>query len=496
MIQTILAYLLFAVLIAAAYPWAAWLLRRNRATDPLVFTTTLALSAGMLTLIMLWEGMFGIPFSWVGITLPYGLLMLAGLLLWRGSRPQSVTKVDNVGAGLRPAPTAALSANVSRRFPALLLILISAAILFNAVYWPFHRDDAMGIYVPHAQMMYQLRALVPLTGADSLYRAYPMLIPSLYTYAYIASGWENEYLAKVAGTLLSLGCLPVAYLLGKSLKDERAGWLSALLLAVAPAFGRWASAGYVDLPMAFFYGLSALFAIRLWHSGGWQDALLAGVMLGFAAWTKNAALIGLPLLILWLIWLLLRRRIRWSIAVLALAACILVAAPWYVRNLVGAGFLMPDTAWTDQAERTITNLFVFFTRFDNFGLSGWIAMIGLAGALIAVARRRTNVPEPLLLLLWTLPFFAAWWLFVSYDPRFLLLFFPPLCALGGALLADVWMRMPSDWRPRLQIVAALLALVLSAQTLWFSVEYKDEFLRDPFMSDQAKRALVRREPPS
>jgi 4-amino-4-deoxy-L-arabinose transferase-like glycosyltransferase len=496
MIQTLAAYLLVAFVIVSAYPWAAWLLK---STSP-VFTSVLmlALSIGALTLVMLWEGLLGIPFSIPGITLPYLLIMLLGVVLWWRGRGA----VLDVGAGLRSAPTDNASstpmlkrsrwANLIQRLPLLLLVAVSAAILFNAVYWPFHRDDALGIYQPHARAMYELRGLLPLTGADSLYLTYPMLIPSAYAYAYLASGWENEYLANLLGALLSVGCLPVAYWLGALLKDKRAGWLSAVLLATTPAFGRWASAGYVDLPMAFFYALSGIFAIRLWRGRRWQDALLAGAMMGLAAWTKNAALIGVPLLMLWLLWALVHRRIGVSLAGLAILACAIVAAPWYLRNLAGAGFIVPDTAWTDQAQRTLDNLLVFITRFENFGLTGWLAVLGTTFAVSIIVRRRGNAPEYLLHLLWTLPFFGAWWLFVSYDPRFLLLFLPPLCALGGALLTEAWTKIPARWRPRVQVVIALVAAVLTIQALWFSVEYKDELLRSPLMGDAEKQTIVGR----
>jgi 4-amino-4-deoxy-L-arabinose transferase-like glycosyltransferase len=292
---------------------------------------------------------------------------------------------------------------------------------------------------------------------------------------------------------LSVACLPVAFWLGSLLKGERAGWFSALLLAFTPAFGRWASAGYVDLPMAFFYGLSAVFAIRLWRSRTWKDALLAGMMMGLAAWTKNAALLGVPLLALWLGLALLRRRISVLNAGLSLLVCAIVAAPWYIRNLVGAGFIVPDTAWIDQAQRTPDNLLVFLTRFDNFGLSGWVAMIAVLAGISTLLRRRGNAPEHVAWLLLALPLFAAWWMFVSYDPRFLLLFLPLLCALGGAWLADVWTRIPAAWRPFVRLVLAALAIILTLQTLWFSVEYKDEFLRNPFMGDAEKRVIVGRE---
>ena len=485
MIQTLLAYGLVGFVIVAAFPLATWLLQNDdhRIRIPQRLVLTLALSIGGLTLVMLWEGILGIPFSVIGITLPYLLLMLPGLLLWRRNRQTSSGSSNEISAEARK----------SALIPFVMLAAISGAILFNAVNLPFHRADALGIYQPHAQMMYQLRGLVPLIGADSLYRTYPMLIQSAYTYAYLASGWENEYLANLIGALLSVGCLPVAFWLGSLLRDNRTGWISAVLLAFTPAFGRWASAGYVDLPMAFFYGLSAVFAIRLWHSNNRKDALLAGMMMGLSAWTKNAALLGIPLLGLWLIYGLLRGRIRFANVVLTAMACGIVAAPWYIRNLLGAGFVVPNTAWTDQAQRTLGSLLIFLTRFENFGLTGWVVVIGVIAAVWTLIRRRGDAPPQTAMLLWSVPMFAAWWLFVSYDPRFLLLFLPILCALGGAWLAGTWERVPSALQPVIRWSMVGLAIFLTFQTLWFSVEYKDEILRNPLMSDAEKREMVGRE---
>ena len=95
-----------------------------------------------------------------------------------------------------------------------------------------------------------------------------------------------------------------------------------------------------------------------------------------------------------------------------------------------------------------------------------------------------------MILLWTLPFFAAWWLFVSYDPRFLLLFLPPLCALVGVWLSEAYARLPVRWQPRARVVATLGAVIFVLYILTISVDYKDSILRDPFMSHEAKLALV------
>ncbi len=390
-------WLLVAFTLIAGYGWAARLLREQGWLSVLL---GISLSIGTLTLLMLFEALLGLRLTLAGVALPYFLLMLPGW--WR-------FKIE-----LPRLPT-----SWSKRFALLLLLALSAAILFNGAYWPFHRPDVLGIYRPAAQAIFNTGALVPLTGSDSLYHTYPMLIPLSYSYAYLAAGWENEYLANTIAALLSLACIPAAYLLGRQFRNERVGWLAALLLALTPFFSRWASAGYVDLPMAFFYTLAAVFALRLWQSAHLRDAVLAGALIGIACWTKNAALIGIPLLVIWLGWCLLHRRVGWSAAAAGLIACALVAASWYLRNLAGAGFLIPNTAWTEQARRTLESLFVYATRPQDFGLTGLVILFGLVMALPPLRRRD---PGTMLLLLWTLPFFAAWWIFVSYDPRFLLLF--------------------------------------------------------------------------
>ncbi len=482
MIESAAAMGLSLALLLLALPSAALLVQpRPQESAWLVIASGLGLGLGAITLILLWMGLLGIAFDAGWVVAVYLILTAPGLILW-------------LRAGVnRPIVRLRLPRSWPRRLALALLAAISASILINALLWPFHREDVLGIYQPQAQLLYQTGTLISLTGADSLYRAYPMSIPLVYTFAYLITGWENEYLANLLAALLSVGCLPVAYLLGRMTAGERAGWGAALLLALAPIFPRWASSGYVDLPMAFFYGMSAVFALRLWETRGLIDALLAGASMGLAAWTKNAALLGIPILTGWLLWAWLHRRGHGRHLAVALTACLLIAGPWYARNLLGAGFLIPATAWIDQAQPTLANLFVFLTRAENFALTGVIITGGLFYGLLTVIDRRKHAPAELLLLLWTLPFFGAWWLFVSYDPRFLLLFLPPLCALGGALVKALWERLPARAKHPGRLALAAVALALAAQAVWFGIEYKASAPHAPFMTDAERRAIVGRE---
>lgn len=480
MTQTLLAWLLVTGVLLAAYPWSAWLVARSPRADSRWLPTLLALavSVGALTLLMFWQSVIGLRFSLWGITLPYLALMLPGWWLWRGR-----------GLVLPPLPASRME-----WFMLLLMALVSAAVFVNAVYWPFYRDDTLGIYARYASEMAQTGTLPTFAGRDeAFYQAYPMQLPLAYTYAYMASGWPNDYLARLIPALFSLGCLPAAFVLGKQIYNARAGWLAALLLALAPTFARWASSGYVDLPMAFLYTLAAVFAWRLWMGGAGVDALLAGALLGLAAWTKNAALLGVALLAAWLVYGWLTRRFKLRLVVLALAAAAAVAAPWYLRNWLEVRLIVPPTAWVEQAEPSLANLFVFLTRWENFALTGWALTGGLLAALYSAARqvvRRERPTGQLFLLLWVLPFFLVWWWLVSYDPRFLLLFLPLLAVLAGGWLSALWDRLPR----RIWLALAGVALALALYNTWIAVDYKREILQNPLMGDTDKRAIVLQQP--
>src|SRR5690606_4304396 len=473
-------WILSIFILLAAYPWSAWLVQRtHKAPDFwLPLAVSLALGTGVLSLLMFWQMLLGFRLDLWSATLPYLALMLPGWWLWW----RDGTKL----------PPLSLPHSWAERVALALLLLIGAGVLFNSVYWPFGREDSIGIYARFGAFMYDNRALAALPGELTIHEAYPILVPLTYSYAYLASGWPNEFLARLFPGLLSLGCLAAVFTFGKVLHSAAAGWIGALLLAITPAFTSWASSGYVDLPMAFFYTLAAIFCWQLWRSGGSIHALLAGAMMGLAAWTKNAALVGVGLMTLWLLWAMYRRRIGWQQVALALMMCAFIAATWYSRNLIEAGLIIPPTIWAEQANPSLDTLLVLITRPQTYTISGPLIVASVVAALAQLIRRR-NAPKLALLLWWTLPFYGVWWLFASYDPRFILLFLPLLCVLAGVQLAKFWSAVPADWQRRLVMPLMVIATGLALGAVWNSVEYKSEILRHPFMSADERRMTAIRE---
>jgi 4-amino-4-deoxy-L-arabinose transferase-like glycosyltransferase len=482
--DTIIGWLFVIGVLIAAWPWSVWLVTRSgdRPHFWLPVLLMLALSTGTLSLVMFWQMLAGVRLSLWSATLPYAALMLPGMWLWQRDGAKRFSMM--------------LPRTWPERLTLALLLLICAGALFNSLYWPFSREDALGIYVPAANAVYETGALVELPGRFTNYEAYPILMPLMYTYVYLASGWQNEFLARLLPALMSVGCLAAIYVLATMLHSRAAGWLGALLLAITPTFSSWASSGYVDLPMAFFYTLAAVFAWRLWQSGHWTDALVSGAMIGLAAWTKNAALIGMCLWGAWLVWGLLNRRIGWRQIALAVCVCLLIAAPWYIRTWVGANVIIPPTVWVEQAAQTLNTLFVLITHPQTYTISGPLILLSVFVALVEMVRRRLNAPELVLLLGLTVPFHAAWWLFASYDPRFLLLYLPLLCVLAGIQLGKAWALVPQIWQQRLMIPLAVAAVALALLSAWNSVENKRDLLRNPFMSaDERRMTAIRARQP-
>lgn len=480
-----------ALVLATAYPLTDGLLRRSpHPVDPwLRLALVPGLSLGTLTLLMFWLGLFQIPFTLLNITIPYGIVMGVGVWFWwRTRKTRSITSESADRLRLDASARLPLAALILRLVP----LLIVAAVLFNAIYWPFYLEDAVGIYADRADFMYRSGGLVPLRDYPyyGYYQTYPMLIPMSYTYAYFASGWHNEYLAKVLSAILSLTCLPAVMSLGRAIGGRKLGWLALLLLAITPAFGRWASSGYVDLPMACFYTLVAVFCWRIWQRSNPTDAVLLGLCLGLAAWTKNAALPGIGLVAAWLCYGGLLKRIRWRDALLSLVVCAGIAAPWYIRNWIEVQMLVPNTIWVDQAQRTLANLVPFLTRLDNFALTGIVVTLGLFLEAVDFLRGGWREGRSALLLVLTVPYLIVWWAFVSYDPRFLLLFLPILIVLGAAQTLRTWDALSSRIQERLRLPLLAVIVTLALYVAWISVAYKDEILRDPLMGDAAKRAIV------
>ncbi len=155
----------------------------------------------------------------------------------------------------------------------------------------------------------------------------PPLYPLLIAAVFLFLGPKEYAGVLVSGIFLAL-LLPLAYLFGRKLANRTVGVSAAALLLVLPEMWNYSLHGLTEMTFAFlltllFYGLSSRF-----------HPISLGVIFGLCYLTRYNAFIYLPLLA-W--YLLVVERWKWRESALFGAGCVLVTAPWLVRNLALTG---------------------------------------------------------------------------------------------------------------------------------------------------------------
>lgn len=345
-------------------------------------------------------------------------------------------------------------------------------------------------------------ALLPETFYDALY--YHLGLPSQYLLqgkitarpAVVHSAFP-AYHDTLLGVLLALGGPSLArtftfalYLLGGAACSLLGGVLfgaggttAAFLLLSIPGVIIMSSMTNVDTAMIWYAAMALAGTARALKCAGEERrrwALAAAIPLGMAAGSKYTGLFLVPVPLLALLTApggTVKDKLR--SAALLLGAALLVASPWYLRNLAVYGnpvypALEVVFGLSDAGRWAMDNLRSDLSRFSfslgdpagiwQLALSGklrlgagaevgWGALLALPAALAACVARRELRPflpgAALFLVLWALNHSAV---------RYLYPLFPLLAAAGGWGVTAL-----SERRGAVRITAALLlALILSA----------------------------------
>jgi 4-amino-4-deoxy-L-arabinose transferase-like glycosyltransferase len=215
------------------------------------------------------------------------------------------------------------------------------------------------------------------------------------------------------GLLCSLGCVALAYVLGKRAYDGKTGLVAAAILAVMPLEIDYWSPLLVDAVTPFYWGAS----LGLFYLGLVEDPpsprpklllFLSGVLIGIASYTREHAPIVFLVMLAYLVVRRTRppRRVLW---VLAGFAAVVLAGEAYYFAATGVLFLRVRRLWrhfgpgTGAAEPGaleighVQGLRPWFlqsmlTAPDYFGFLYWFAW---AAAIVLLIRRRREDVFPL-----------------------------------------------------------------------------------------------------
>lgn len=284
--------------------------------ESLVFSAGIGL--GILTLLTLGLGLLGLLYPWLFYALSLGLalLLLPQILsLLRGATQLRLPSRPPLFIGLYLLATLSLS----------FLLALAPPISFDALLYHLAGPK---LYIQEHRIVF----------FDAPQSNFPSLMEMLFTWGMLLKG---DIVAKLIHYLYGLLAGAAIFLLAKRYLSPKAGWWSLALVWSMPMV--WVVMGwaYADLGLVF-YELLAFFALLNWlgsKEGKWL--LLSGALSGFAMGVKYTAFVAPLSLAILILYQGVRERQRAStlfrsLFLFALPA-LLVASPWYLRNLYLVG---------------------------------------------------------------------------------------------------------------------------------------------------------------
>ncbi len=336
-------------------PWAlAALSTRQWHSRALVAALALALGPAWLTAWMLILGVMGAQLDTRMLTAEWILsgsiiIAIAGAVIaWRKRRRFFASH----------SPQQPPLAGDEKLIVAMIVIAVALRWIHTA-FWPFTVYDALWVYGSQARL-YFLEGMIP---HDIGY--YPQFVQLQYAYVQVLIGAINDHAARMVIPLMHIGSILAAYLLGARLINRRVGFITAALWSLHPYVGQWAFRGDLEIPLAFTLTMAALFFLSAWRGENEYkerraNAILAGIMLGIALFTKPTAGAFIWGILLLVAVELIRSRFdpgrwlpRFKLAFWTGLACLPMGLFWYARNLLlgHEAITLPKAVWLTRALR-------------------------------------------------------------------------------------------------------------------------------------------------
>ena len=336
-------------------PWAlAALSIRQWRSRALVAALALALGPAWLTGWMLVLGVVGAQLDLRLLTAEWVMLGSAAVALagaaiaWRKSRHYSAATYQ------RQPPLA-----VDEKLIVGMIVIAVAVRWIHTAFWPFTVYDALWVYGSQARLFF-LEGNIP---HDIGY--YPQFVQLQFAYVQVMIGAINDHAARMVIPLMHIGSILAAYLLGKGLASRRVGLITAALWSLHPYVGQWAFRGDLEIPLTFAFTMAAMFFLSAWRGHAdykvrRKNAILAGIMLGIALFTKPTAGAFIWGMLLLLAVELIRSGFdagrwlpRFKLTLWTGLVCMPVGLVWYARNLLlgHEAITLPKAIWLTRALR-------------------------------------------------------------------------------------------------------------------------------------------------
>ncbi|MEE8359807.1 MAG: glycosyltransferase family 39 protein [Candidatus Omnitrophota bacterium] len=209
-----------------------------------------------------------------------------------------------------------------------------ALVFFRAFLKPLESFDSIAMYAMRSKIIF-LGGMIPRDFfTDITLRIpnpdYPLLLPLVEVWIYTFLGSINDLLVKAVFPAYLLSFLVIFFSLLKRVISRTGAFLFTFILATIPQFVNFATVGYTDIILAYYYSIGMIY-LFLWMKGRKTgDLVIAGLFSGFAAFTKNEGImlffVNIILLLLYFVKNLDREMLKKAAVYVLVVA--LIAAPW------------------------------------------------------------------------------------------------------------------------------------------------------------------------
>lgn len=225
------------------------------------------------------------------------------------------------------------AAGTAGKIAGLVAVAIGVLSFMNTLSPPWDYDGLM-YHLVGPKLFVEAQRVFP--HPDNWYLNGPFTIEMLFT---VGMSFGDDVFPKLVHYSMGLLFLGATYSIARRWLSRSEALLSVAILLTVPTLPIWASLAYIDLGWSAFevLGLGAL--LVWWRERSQRWLLLSGTMIGLAAGSKYLGLMGVALLGAFVLFGTWKQGWRQSLRAglsFGLAAAI-VAAPWYLKNLLWFG---------------------------------------------------------------------------------------------------------------------------------------------------------------
>lgn len=345
-------------------------------------------------------------------------------------------------------------------FNILLVLFVAGLVIFPHLGSLPLFDPDEPVYAETAREMLQYQDFI----SPRIYGAFWYDKPPMY-YWLVAGAFKifgiGEFATRFPSALLAVTGAVVVYLSGRKLFNDRAGLLSALILATSLEYFYLSNAAVTDMTLTFFLTAALLSFLHRHYYMFYAWGALAVVTKGPIGLVFCGGIVGLYLVFTGNLGLLKRIKVCRGVTLFAV-----LALPWYLMMYYYHGMAFVDTFLGFhnitrflQPEHSSGKLWYYYIPVLIFGFFPWTPFM-IQAYFAALREKGQTQNHGIFLVIWTSVVFLFFTLSQTKLVSYILPMYPPLALLVGWYFDKAWREKDYGVLKGFAGILTMLAVIL------------------------------------